>query len=767
MLRGFHMALLASVLGLIGREGLASGTWTVDTHQEFLAGTWSNINALTSTGYVSVRRNFDDEFPGTSAAPLPSYWAVEINNGSYDRISKSEFLRLFSGALASEWWQGNDTAPKILQPVDGDFTIETYIDYSGVAPHNSCGAQLFVRKDSNNWFAIGIQQPSGGAEYEARVTTAGVSKSLVNLAGLNTGWFRIQKVGNAIKSFYSTNGVTWIQMPVADTIISWPVLAAGVYVYDSAAGGFVDFDYVRFSTVRSTPASGVYYSQTIDLGVAPASKGTISWVGTSPPGTIEVNTRTSVDGVVWSGWSGPYVSAGGSSITSSLNRFLQFSATLTEDGPLNSPTLDKVTIVFPGIAPLAPVVSSSTNPNQGWGNTEPVQLTWVEPAGNPVPVWAYYYALNAPVLSGGSLAGGAVILSATVTGMTLAGLADGLHEFRIVAQGQPAEYPLSGDVLYVIKKDILPPGPVVISSPTHSSTAVSDNNSPTFNLSAGDVTTATTYVSGVAGYHYVLDNNPSTSPDTGSSFTTGTTLQFSGLQVGAWWLHARAKDGAGNLGSVSHYAINIIVKADSLAPGPVSISSPTHPSTESTESNSPIFYIASTDNAFISATTLVSGLAGYHYVLDNSPGTIPGAGDTFTVETTLEFSGLRNGSWWLHVLAKDVAGNLGAASHYAIIVNFTGRILDAKRVHAVPHPIRTERATIRYELLAPAQEIQFEFLDSVGHSVGRISGITSAGTNTVVWETAGLANGVYFCKIRVRKQDGKEDIVIKRFAVVR
>jgi hypothetical protein len=42
-----------------------------------------------------------------------------------------------------------------------------------------------------------------------------------------------------------------------------------------------------------------------------------------------------------------------------------------------------------------------------------------------------------------------------------------------------------------------------------------------------------------------------------------------------------------------------------------------------------------------------------------------------------------------------------------------------------------------------------------------------AGNRSVTWDTAGLANGVYFCRIRARRQDGKEDVVIKKLALIR
>ena len=445
-------------------------------------------------------------------------------------------------------------------------------------------------------------------------------------------------------------------MPNTDVPFTWTPTAIGIYVFDTTSNTHVDVNSIKFSTVRATSASGVYYSKTFDLGIIPSSAGTIAWSGTLTPGTVEVCTRTSPDALNWSAWSAPYPASGGSTITSPLNRYLQFSVTISENPALFSPAVDRVAFTFPGISPLPPDVSSTTNPGQGWGNSSSVVLGWVEPAGNPAPVWAYYYAVNAPVLSGTSVAQSAVILPGLSGGITLSGLADGRHEFRIVAQGEPSVYPLSAETMFIILKDTVAPSVVTVSSPTHPTAADNENHSPVFGLAASDAT---------------------------------------------------------------------------------------------------------------SATAVVSGLAGYHYVFDSNPDTAPGITNTFTAESVINFAGVRNGPWWLHARAKDRAGNLGPVASRAIKVRYTAHVIEEKDVHAVPHPIRGGRATIRYVLLAPAQSVRFDFLNAAGTMVAGLNGPIEAGARSIVWDTAGQANGIYYCRIRARRQDGKEDQVIKKLALIR
>jgi hypothetical protein len=154
-------------------------------------------------------------------------------------------------------------------------------------------------------------------------------------------------------------------------------------------------------------------------------------------------------------------------------------------------------------------------------------------------------------------------------------------------------------------------------------------------------------------------------------------------------------------------------------------------------------------------------------VLDRTAATRPTASDAFTTGGTVAFQGLANATWYLHVSAKNVTGTLTNPTHYMFSVNLKGEILDETRVHAVPHPITGKVATIRYDLLAPAQSIVAEVLDERGRKVAVLSASTSPGRNTMAWDTSGMANGIYFLRMKVRRQDGKENVVHKKLAVVR
>jgi len=72
--------------------------------------------------------------------------------------------------------------------------------------------------------------------------------------------------------------------------------------------------------------------------------------------------------------------------------------------------------------------------------------------------------------------------------------------------------------------------------------------------------------------------------------------------------------------------------------------------------------------AFTWAATDDSGIAGWSYVLDRAPGTVPPA-RTLATEAKKTYEGLADGRWWFHVRAKDVCGNWGPVNHFLHVVD--------------------------------------------------------------------------------------------------
>jgi predicted RNase H-like HicB family nuclease len=170
-------------------------------------------------------------------------------------------------------------------------------------------------------------------------------------------------------------------------------------------------------------------------------------------------------------------------------------------------------------------------------------------------------------------------------------------------------------------------------------------------------------LSGVEGYYFTLNQDPSTLPHPETSeWTTKTGFTLHDLEDGQWFLHVRTKDQAGNL---SNQAAHFKVCVDSQAQPPL-LSSPTHPESQRwyAERKVVLNWEDPMDH---------SGVEGYFFLLDKTADTVPTEKTaTFTQKRslTLEISG--DGQWYFHLATKDKAGNVDhKGAHYGLKVDTT------------------------------------------------------------------------------------------------
>ena len=96
------------------------------------------------------------------------------------------------------------------------------------------------------------------------------------------------------------------------------------------------------------------------------------------------------------------------------------------------------------------------------------------------------------------------------------------------------------------------PGTVTISSTTHPDPAVwYPSANPKFTWTAAQETGGS---GTIAGYSYVLDQNPATVPPEQVT-STDDTKKYDTLAPGVWYFHIRARDGAGNWGPTRTYGM--------------------------------------------------------------------------------------------------------------------------------------------------------------------------------------------------------------------
>ncbi len=187
--------------------------------------------------------------------------------------------------------------------------------------------------------------------------------------------------------------------------------------------------------------------------------------------------------------------------------------------------------------------------------------------------------------------------------------------------------------------DTTPPGEPTISSTTHpDENAWYANGNPSFTW------TTPSDAGGIGGYSYVLDGLATTIPDT-TADAAGNTKTYSSIPDGTWYFHVRAKDNAGNWGTVDHYRVQI----DKTAPtfGSVAVS----PTPAKQGAAVSITFTASETLAANPTVTVNSHAASYSSK----------SGNNYTYSYTV-LSSDSDGAAAIAISGADRAGNAGSGS---------------------------------------------------------------------------------------------------------
>lgn len=155
--------------------------------------------------------------------------------------------------------------------------------------------------------------------------------------------------------------------------------------------------------------------------------------------------------------------------------------------------------------------------------------------------------------------------------------------------------------------------------------------------------------SGVGGYSYVWDTSPSTDPDTASEGAQTSTTSPALTSGNAYYFHLGTVDAVGNLNSTAMH----------LGPFWIDITEPDNPTslTSTSHTLSEWSNDSTVDIGWSGASDGQSGIAGYSYVWDTSPSTIPDTTSEGT-GTCMTSPSLSSGnSHYFHLRTVDAVGN--------------------------------------------------------------------------------------------------------------
>jgi hypothetical protein len=266
-------------------------------------------------------------------------------------------------------------------------------------------------------------------------TNAGSGEQQTNLGPIPSGFhtFRIDRQVASPSTDalnYYIDGILVAQHSVSTL--------ASMYVYQSNNGGGVQtLDVDRIWVYPGYVSDGTFQSCTLDGGGGSFSWTTATWNAATPAGTsLQLLTRTSVDGSTWSPWSAPLTTSG-QSITSPAGRYLQYQLALQSTDPGQSPVVDSVTIrVQLGDVDATPPIISSVGASAVTAGSAVVSWLTDEPATSQVQYG------TSPGYGSSTILDSALVTShtQTLTGLTAATL----YNYRVISRdgsGNEADSP--------------------------------------------------------------------------------------------------------------------------------------------------------------------------------------------------------------------------------------------------------------------------------------------------------------------------------------
>ena len=193
--------------------------------------------------------------------------------------------------------------------------------------------------------------------------------------------------------------------------------------------------------------------------------------------------------------------------------------------------------------------------------------------------------------------------------------------------------------------------PVRIFSRTHAIGRVSKSSDAIFNWPKIDD------ISGVESFAWVIDDTKETNPDLFNMNARATQITVPGLNGGAYYLHIKYRDKAGNVSPVTHYPFVV----DSVPPSRPIITSPSHDNGIPDSRQEVVLRFNAADD---------SGIATYRYAFAER---LPRVFADTTSSTELTFNDVPPGKYLFAVEAVDLGGNVSERAFYRIEIGVNER----------------------------------------------------------------------------------------------
>ncbi len=191
---------------------------------------------------------FADEFNGTLDSKW--VWTDPTGGSSHNVKARSGFLRL-STPDGNDMWVGNYDAPRLLRSVNGNFIVETLVEFNPTKHYQ--GAGILIYQDDDNF--LRLERGFGGlAPIGSNVSFVKEGDGLIGDAAPTNATrveLRVQRVGNQFTAWWREPNKAWQQMGSTELDLQSDVQVGVLQVANWDVDQInADFDYFRISRPR-------------------------------------------------------------------------------------------------------------------------------------------------------------------------------------------------------------------------------------------------------------------------------------------------------------------------------------------------------------------------------------------------------------------------------------------------------------------------------------------------------------------------------------
>ena len=179
------------------------------------------------------------------------------------RYKLGDGLEIWTDA-ETDFWQRTfydfrrDDGHCLLIPLEGDFSISTWVEYRPQTQYDQCG--LMIRVDAENWIKLSTEyETETYSRLGSVVTNLGFSDwATQDVPSTRTAiGYRISRRGPDFRLAYSHDGQAWVQMRVTHLHRASDPLQVGVYACSPIGRDF----WCRFRRIEIAENEWVYQGQ--------------------------------------------------------------------------------------------------------------------------------------------------------------------------------------------------------------------------------------------------------------------------------------------------------------------------------------------------------------------------------------------------------------------------------------------------------------------------------------------------------------------------